>query len=499
VAPCTACALLPFLPVLPYNRSVRLGRRLLLLGCVGCLAWSAAPAASPADQRANVEDLTRDASALPAEFATDLLIRLAGSPAVDAPEKRTLLDSAFMRAYGAQQPYKRAAPPPQTPIDSRTGGLTRAYATGLDMLTLQVRATQAMLAVNPARARELFEWIDFYLPPASCDTALVPVADEYYAALATMARRTFGSRASAENNASALRFFELYLWRAHLPSEIPAIAKAVRTMRLPMLDAAYIEAALQAIIDRLDRDARGVSTYGLDIVSTMNELANDNRNQGVSGEAIMRGARKLLIAQLSAARCADSITDGPIVELFNATVQRKDLPRDIVPPIAATEARPARALGRATVDRYWQAPEAQRLWTGLGRLRDAAGFGVRGALIKRTSDWQMQAQSYLLDLERWDGAREPVDRDYFDEKALLFDGYLSVVQAGALHTRAVRSLVEFLRRSRLTGRESRSLWFAHLSRLLEQRDPATIPAMEQSGDDILSTYARAERMLTQKR
>ena len=121
---------------------------------MGSLVWSAAPAASPADQRANVEDLTREASALPPEFATDLLIRLAGSPAVDAPaEKRTLLDSAFMRAYGAQQPYKRAAPPPQTPIDSRTGGLTRAYATGLDMLTLQLRATQAMVAVNPARAK----------------------------------------------------------------------------------------------------------------------------------------------------------------------------------------------------------------------------------------------------------------------------------------------------------------------------------------------------------
>jgi hypothetical protein len=90
---------------------------------VGCLAWSATTAATRADERSIVDDLKNDAAALPSEFAADLLIRLAGSPAIeDVREKRTLLDAAFMRAYGAQEPYKRAAPPPQTPIDSRAGG-----------------------------------------------------------------------------------------------------------------------------------------------------------------------------------------------------------------------------------------------------------------------------------------------------------------------------------------------------------------------------------------
>ena len=110
----------------------------------------------------------------------------------------------------------------------------------------------------------------------------------------------------------------------------------------------------------------------------------------------------------------------------------------------------------------------------------------------------MQGQSYLMDLEQWNGVHEPVDRDYFDQKALLFDVYMDVVPSGALRTRAVRSLIEFLRRNR-TGREPRSLWFAHLTRLLQRRDPATIPAMEQSGDDILATYGRAERLLATRK
>ena len=481
---------------------MRVRRGLRLFGCVAVLVWSAAPKATPADERATVDELAREASALPAEFAADLLIRIAGSPAIgDAGGKRTLLDSAFMRAYGAPEPFKRAAPPPQTPIDSRAGGLTRAYATGLDVLTLQLRTTQAMVPVNPARARELFEWIDFYLPPASCDTALVPVADEYYAALATMARRTFGSRSIAEIDGSALRFFELYLWRAHLPSEMPAIATAVRAMRLSRFDAAYIEAALQAIVDRLDHDARGFSTYGLEIVAKISELADANRNEGVFGETMMRGLRRLLLGQLSAARCGDSATEAAIAELFNGVMRRNDaradVPRNLVVPIGAGETRPAKLLGTAVVDRYWQMPEARRLYAEMFRLREAAS-GSRGAQIKRSSEWQMQAQAYLLDLEQWNGTREPIDRDYFDEKALLYDGYMDGMPAGPLRSRAVRSLVDFLHRSR-TGRESRSLWFAHVSRLMQRRDPATWPALEQSGDDILATYARAERLLTQRR
>ena len=153
-----------------------------------------------------------------------------------------------MRAYGAQESYKRAAP--MVPFDSQAGGVARAYATGLDTLTLQLRAVAGLVSVDAARARELFEWIDFYLPPATCDTLLVPVADEYYATLATIARRTFDN--TVEGRAEALRFFEIYLWRTHLPSEIPAVLRAVKAMRLSRVEAGYFEETLNAMVDHVD-------------------------------------------------------------------------------------------------------------------------------------------------------------------------------------------------------------------------------------------------------
>jgi len=154
-------------------------------------------------------------------------------------------------------------------------------------------------------------------------------------------------------------------------------------------------------------------------------------------------------------------------------------------------------LGYAPPENYWKTVESQRLLLEFLTLRDAAG-GRRGAAIKRTLEWQTQAQQFLLELELWNGAREPVEREYFDEKSLLFDAYADLVPPGALRTPAIVSAIDFLRRSD-TGRVPRALWFANLSRVIERRDPGVLAALEQSGHPLISLYARAERLLTGRR
>jgi len=457
------------------------------------VALAAAVHLHAADKGSDMEALVNDASAVPAEFAADLFIRIAGSPNLDdRARKRELLENAFMRAYGAQEAYKRATP--VAPFDSQAGAAARAYATGLDALTLQLRAVAGLVPINPARARELFEWITFYQPPSSCDSLLVPVADEYYATLATIARRTFD--ATAEGRASALRFFEIYLWRAHLPSEVPAVLRAVKTMRLARAEAGYFEGALSAIVDHVDTDPRGFSTFGLDIVPKMTELADVDRAAGVLGEALMRAERRLLVGQLSTARCSDSATETPIAESFNTIVRRRDFPPDLVTPLTTADVRPAKVLGAAPPERYWQSEDARRLLLAVLALRDSAA-GRRSVIIKRGNEWQAQALQFLTDLELWNGARETIERDYFDQKSLLYDIYLNVVLPGALKTRALRSFADFLARSD-TGRVPHALWFSNVRRLAEHGDTAT-SAMEQSGHYLLTLYARAERLLDNNR
>jgi len=68
-----------------------------------------------------IETLAADAAGVAPEFAADALIRIASSPRVTDPAwRRELLDEAYMRAYAAQEQYRRSSTQ-AIPPDSRQG------------------------------------------------------------------------------------------------------------------------------------------------------------------------------------------------------------------------------------------------------------------------------------------------------------------------------------------------------------------------------------------
>src|SRR5262245_10170866 len=125
---------------------------------------SISPQERPPTHDPALESLERDARAVPGEFAADVLLRLAGLPDIkDAAWKLDLLEQAYLVAYTANDQYRRAAL--DTPPDTRQGSYTIASDTALTRLSLQLRAVQQMAALDPVRARELFEWTDLDLVP----------------------------------------------------------------------------------------------------------------------------------------------------------------------------------------------------------------------------------------------------------------------------------------------------------------------------------------------
>jgi hypothetical protein len=279
---------------------------------------------------------------------------------------------------------------------------------------------------------------------------------------------------------------------------MPAVVRAVRAFQRRE-EAGYLEVSISALMEHRERDARGFSTFGHDITTKTGELADLNREAGVGGETLMRALRKYLVGELSGSRCSDSVAERPIVDAFNTMVRRREVPPDIATPIAASEVRPARMLGAAPADRYWETPDARRMVDGLVRLREPLEKrGANSTAVKQTSAWQTPAQEWLLALDLWNGTHEPVGRDYFDEKSLLYGGFLDLTPPAALRARALRSFVEFLRRSD-KDRDRRALWFAHVRRLLDRNDPAILTSFDDSGDFVLSLYARAQRVLNQQR
>lgn len=434
-------------------------------------------------------DLVADARGLPLEFAASALIRLSGSSRASNQLRRDLLDEAFMRAYGAYDDHRRSTTAPLQP-ESRQSAERLAYDTGLTRLTLQVRAAQLMAFTDPARARELFEWIDLNLAPGQCEDPLVPAVDEYYSALSLVARTTFGA-----DRAEAMRFFITHLWRARLPSEMPAVVLAVQRFRPQLDEAIYLEGVIRRILEGNASDPRGFSSSNLDIVSRVADLQLADHRQGVPGWYLIEGLRTYLLTQLAGPRCSDSTTEQFVAPAFNGAVGRIGAAYD-VDRIDDTEIRPSTWLSPARFDYYWQTPESRRLYRNEAGLR-GNGKTPLPAAVRQTKEWHDQADLLLTGIEQWTGLREASARDYFYQKGALFTGLIDLAPPAIVRTRAIRAFIDFLRVSEYE-RDRRALWLAFLNQLLDMaRSEAgreILAELEASRHPVLSVYARLERV-----
>src|SRR5581483_2775490 len=175
---------------------------MLLLHLFALVALQVKPQAEPPQRPAlpkNIQELVDRARSVPPEFAADVLLRLAESDLVkDADAKRDLIEEAFRRAAGAQEPVKRLSLRPGGG-DTRVSFQARAFAQDLDGLTLQSRAVIDMVKVDKAKAREMFRQIPVpHVPKLNCADMLVYDVSAFYEALGEVAGNTFSAKERAE-------------------------------------------------------------------------------------------------------------------------------------------------------------------------------------------------------------------------------------------------------------------------------------------------------------
>ena len=448
------------------------------------------PTPPPRARDPRIAQLASDAEALPPEFAADALIRIAASARVtDNAWKASLLTDAFFKSYSVREAYRRSTPQ-SIPIDTRQGAQLMASATSLNRLSLQVRIAQLMAFLDARRARELFEWIDVDVAAGPCEDPLVPAIDEYYTALSLLARQTFGG-----NRDEALRFFELYLWRARLPSEMPAVARAMVRFNPSAAEMPYFETLFSVILETGAIDARGFSTAASDIVSRTADFQVFEAKGGLRGIHLMESLRAYLVSQMKGPRCADSITESMTPAAFNTVLRRADLTyevKTIDQPIA-----PSRILGTMRIDPFWQTPDARALYTRLMQLR-GSGRDPVPLKIRETPEWKSDADRALVAVDLWTGRSEALERDALAEKSLLYLALLDLIPPSTLRTRAIHSFVEYLRHTDRNA-EDRGLWFAYVNRLLElsrgnDRDDV-LDEFVNAHHPVLGVYAQLERIV----
>ena len=112
---------------------------------------------------------------------------------------------------------------------------------------------------------------------------------------------------------------------------------------------------------------------------------------GLSPSVLMQGLRNYLANGLKGARCADSVSEGPIAEAFNAVLRHPGIPTHGLDPLTARDTRPSKILAAAKVESYWRTPEARQLHEQIVRLRGPDREPLP-APVRRARAWHNDAE-----------------------------------------------------------------------------------------------------------
>jgi hypothetical protein len=411
--------------------------------------------------------LSREAAALvgltqavPPEFAADALIRIAGSKLVPERElKIKLLEDAY--ELGAQAQHPMAAVQVAGHTDTRAGFLTYALQLGMDRLALQTRAIEALLPLDPVRARKLFTALPKApdLPPSTCEDAMVPDPAAFYAAVGKVFKSGFNAQERKENR--HLHFVKEHIERLRSPLEVTPLLEALATAGGLGPQAPEILSAVAAALPSVRGDDRAFSrvVHSAQFLPAIN-LALMGLDPGEPAAVAFLGAlRTFLVAHLSAQRCQRSQGHTKL-EAGRVAAVNKLLAERNIPPISEAESAPTGDLGAAKIYEYWTSSRARQMMKEFKALRFDGQERIASEK-KAGIEWQAALDRFLSDLEDWSPSHEQTVADYTHQKANLLFALLAEVPPGPKREDVMRRAAAFLGQFE-TQAETRLEWFHHV-------------------------------------
>jgi hypothetical protein len=406
----------------------------------------------------------------PPEFAADILIRLAASENIKDPLwKRELLEEAFRTAVGAQQPVKRVYFSPN-PVDTRAGYRAYGFDMKLDVLSLQCRAVDEMLAIDKLKARELFsEMPKPELPPLDCDALAYEVGD-LYITLKKIVQNTFNAEEIQRNE--DIGFLDTYLGNLASPAQVGPAADTIVDLKLSPL---RFETALDAFARALTKVAGDDRSFWASRAATstaLNRLITRCKEQNISTYDLLRAYRSYLLQHLNSKRCADSYQrymkwQVASVRDFNERL-RATTPKSVL-PISEEDIKPSEITGEEKTHLYWQSRKASRLFRAIKDLRFGSGKTQISDTEMKSLEWQNKLDRFLSDLAQWNEDDEDSIEDYFHQKTGLLKTLLALLPLGSTRDKVLKQYVLLFDNFDLK-QGSRIDWFWRASSLVIQPD-----------------------------
>jgi hypothetical protein len=459
-------------------------------------------AISPAD----LDSLVTAARALPPEFAADALIRTSAVEALDNSRRVELLDEAFHKAAHAEQHY--AVRTAIAGLPAAVAVLNKVNQQEFDGLSLQARAVAAMLPLDAARARKLFETIPaLKLVPRKCADYTVYDLDRYYQVLAA-AGRSFSP--SQKDTGEAVRFL-----RPHIaitsPMQVGPTAVAVAESGVNDGDFTSLVRAFASALGKIQGDDRSFAASYM-AGPSIETLVAECKRRKVSPLPLLEAYRVYLVINLSAARCADddrvqgggtlaatveaaaAQQAGDVVGFFNHRLRMEPLQ-----PIQEGESTPSRLEGVVASMQTCPDKECEAVSEQLRALT----FTSNGTPVlpgdRLSMDWRNRQRDLLEKMAAWKAGPGAGTAEHFRAKTLLYSDLLSVSPPGEAQDAVIRAELDYLAKSRSEA-AGRSEWFLPLNRLLARiaLDPVGFAALradvQKSADPVVALYARLDEL-----
>jgi hypothetical protein len=486
--------------------------RLLLL-----LSLSRAIAAQDLPQLpAETLSLLQEVRALDPEFSADNLLRLAGSRVIPDPAwKRQLIEEAFKAGGRAPLPYRRLG------IGSTDARASRAYRdNGLEALTLQTRAVDAMLELDAHRARAMFEEIPSpQVPAMTCQDVGTPVLTAYYSAAARVLDRGFTpeQREKLQHMQVLKRVIDLMQSPAHVT---PAV-KLIFTANVTPDQRQELVSSFAGMLPRINGTSRVFSStmFQLVPVSAPRQLppginglppmldapAGQLPPQVVAAAPLLLHAlRAYIVRYVGGPRCSDDIRGGQLptaVNDFNYLVSALDPVAATYKPISQDEAKPARDAGTYESDEWWQSSRSKQVLDALKWLnhgnRNLPGNARFFTLEERMSqEWNTHFVDALRLLEGWKESEESSPDDWFGMVSEAYETISELAPPGRQREVVMARYLNFME-THYASVANHNLWFTQLHNQWRSKDPWMVEQLMNSGNPVISAYSKVSRRIAE--
>lgn len=433
------------------------------------------PCSLPGIPARRVSEVVAASYALPPSLGADALIRVAVKLSAHCPVlAKDLLQRGFEQAdtVKGDTEYKRASG--SYPTDSRISYAANGYSLQLDRLSLQSRATLAMVPLDANLAIRFFERIAPPRPAAvGCSNAFVPDVSIYYEVLGKILAllRARKPRNDAEAQEPFVKMEEV-IGATTSPVQLMPLVAVLEKADLTSTQLSALQSNLAAAIENFPVDDRSLSAdehwrvFAGTPIEAISKLVVLSRSRKVSSDSLVHAYRDYLDRSMRGVHCADNLPKGarPFVTASKSLNERLAALQRGIEPIGVPESEPSIEPGPAE-GKYWVGPKTEQLLIDAKHLNFDDDWRPYTDADRKTPEWQGRVRLMLNHMDDWRPSDEEDPADYYHQRCMLLYRTLPYLAPGALYDSVVSAWIATFEESSLQWDNSAE-WYLEVSRFL---------------------------------